>query len=202
MDTTDVKTEEAVPVPSQGTEQPITDVSEDVKTPAVEGQVDQSVYEKVREAMKSERTEKKAEKARNSELEARIAELESQTPQQEKTPNEYGSYEAKVDVLTLMNKDPFFKENTDLIESKMSDNPSMDAQTALREVKAEFFDRIQKESNPVEVNKPLTQQRPTAAAEPTQQVAKDVTLKDVMAGKTEIDPMQLEAIRNVMPRQR
>ena len=200
MDTTDVKTEEAVPVPSQGTEQPITDVSEDVKTPAVEGQVDQSVYEKVREAMKSERTEKKAEKARNSELEARIAELESQNPQQE-TPKEYGSYEAKVDVLTLMNKDPFFKENTDLIESKMSENPSMDARTALREVKAEFFDRIQKESNPVEVNKPLTQQRPTAAAEPTQ-VANDVKLKDYLAGTAEMNPMQKRAIENVMPQQR
>ena len=198
----DVK--ETVAVPAQESveaTQPAGDVSEDVKTPAVEGQVDQSVYEKVREAMKSERTAKKAEKARNAELENRIAELESQAPQQEGTPNEYGSYEAKVDVLTLMNKDSFFRENSDLVEAKMTDNPSMDAQSALKEVKAEFFDRIQKESMPAEVNKPLTQQKPTAAAEP-QQVANEVTLKDALAGKAEIDPMQLEAIRNVMPRQK
>ena len=198
----DVK--ETVAVPAQESveaTQPAGDVSEDVKTPAVEGQVDQSVYEKVREAMKSERTAKKAEKARNAELENRIAELESQAPQQEGTPKEYSSYEAKVDVLTLMNKDSFFRENSELVEAKMSDNPGMDVKTALDKTKAEFFDRIQKESMPAEVNKPLTQQKPTAAAEPTQ-VAKEVPLKDYLAGKADMDPMQRQAIESVMPRQK
>jgi len=200
MTNNDVK--ETVAVPAQESpevQQPTVDVSEDVKTPVVEGQVDQSVYEKVREAMKSERTAKKEEKARNAELEQRIAELESQSPQQEVASS--NPYNAKVDILTLMSKDTFFKENADLVESKMSDNPAMDALTALTAVKAEFFDRIQKESSPVEVNKPLTQQRPTASAEPVQQVA-SANLKDVLAGKSNIDPRQLEAMRNVMPRQR
>ena len=172
-------------------------VSEDVKTPEVEGQVDQSVYEKVREAMKTEREAKKAEKARNAELETRIAELESQTPQEEK---KYGSYEAKVDILTLMNKDAFFKENSDLIEEKMADNPKMDVQSALTAVKAEFFDRIQKESQPVG-DKPLTTQKPTATAEPVEQVNAP-TMKQVLSGKVPIDPMQLEAIRRIYPNQR
>ena len=192
----DVK-EVATTPPVQEEEKPVEEVSEDVKTPEVEGQVDQSVYEKVREAMKTEREAKKAEKARNAELETRIAELESQTPQGEKT---YGSYEAKVDILTLMNKDAFFKENSDLIEEKMADNPKMDVQSALTAVKAEFFDRIQKESKPVG-DKPLTTQRPTATAEPVDQV-KAPTMKQVLGGKVEIDPRQLEAIKNVYPRQR
>ena len=192
----DVK-EVATTPPVQEEVKPAEVVSEDVKTPTVEGQVDQSVYEKVREAMKTEREAKKAEKARNAELETRIAELESQTPQGEKT---YGSYEAKVDILTLMNKDAFFKENSDLIEEKMADNPKMDVQSALTAVKAEFFDRIQKESKPVG-DKPLTTQKPTATAEPVEQVNAP-TMKQVLSGKVPIDPMQLEAIRRIYPNQR
>ena len=195
----DVKDEVATPTPVQEEVKPAEVVSEDVKTPEVEGQSDQSKYEKVREAMKSERKAKKAEKARNVELETRIAELESQTPLQGE-PKEYGSYEAKVDILTLMNKDNFFKENSDLIEEKMADNPKMDVQSALTAVKAEFFDRIQKESKPVE-DKPLTQQKPTATAEPVTQ-AKSPKIKDILAGKVDIDPMQRQAMENVYPRQR
>jgi len=192
----DVK-EVATTPPVQEEEKPTEAVSEDVKTPEVEGQVDQSVYEKVREAMKTEREAKKAEKARNAELETRIAELESQTPQEEKT---YGSYEAKVDILTLMNKDAFFKENSDLIEEKMADNPKMDVQSALTAVKSEFFDRIQKESQPVG-DKPLTTQKPTATTEPVTQV-KAPTIKDVLAGKVDIDPMQRQAIETIYGKQR
>ena len=192
----DVK-EVATTPPVQEEEKPAEVVSEDVKTPEAEGQVDQSVYEKVREAMKTEREAKKAEKARNAELETRIAELESQTPQEEK---KYGSYEAKVDILTLMNKDAFFKENSDLIEEKMADNPKMDVQSALTAVKSEFFDRIQKESQPVG-DKPLTQQKPTATTEPVTQV-KAPTIKDVLAGKVDIDPMQRQAIETIYGKQR
>ena len=192
----DVK-EVATTPPVQEEEKPAEVVSEDVKTPEAEGQVDQSVYEKVREAMKTEREAKKAEKARNAELETRIAELESQTPQEEK---KYGSYEAKVDILTLMNKDAFFKENSDLIEEKMADNPKMDVQSALTAVKSEFFDRIQKESKPVG-DKPLTQQKPTATTEPVTQV-KAPTIKDVLAGKVDIDPMQRQAIETIYGKQR
>ena len=192
----DVK-EVATTPPVQEEEKPAEVVSEDVKTPEAEGQVDQNVYEKVREAMKTEREAKKAEKARNAELETRIAELESQTPQEEK---KYGSYEAKVDILTLMNKDAFFKENSDLIEEKMADNPKMDVQSALTAVKSEFFDRIQKESQPVG-DKPLTQQKPTATTEPVTQV-KAPTIKDVLAGKVDIDPMQRQAIETIYGKQR
>jgi len=198
-----VKPEVATPVqPPVEEVKPTEVVSEDVKTPEVEGQVDQSVYEKVREAMKSEREAKKASNARNAELEARIAELETQTPRQEERPT--NTYEAKTDLLLMVNKDNFLKENLDLVESKMAES-GLDVKSALTAVKAEFFDRIQKESTPAEVNKPLNQQKPTATGEPVQQVqsvnATD-TLRDVMSGKIESDPRQVEAIRKLMPQYR
>ena len=186
--------------PSPVKKEQATNVSEDANTQkAGTGKTFQEKYEDSIKAIRAEREAKLDAKSRADELEAKLAKMETQEPQQE---TEYSSVEAKVDMLTLMNKDSFFRENSDLVEQKMVDNPAMDARTALNSVKADILDKAMNDPSTVEVNKPLTQQRPTAAAEPTQQVAKDVTLKGVMAGKTEIDPMQLEAIRNVMPRQR
>ena len=192
----DVKPEGASPTPVQEEKKTPEAVSEDVKTPKVDGQVDQKVYEKVRESMRAEREAKKAEKARNSELEARIAELESQTHREERPTN---SYEAKTDLLLRINKDAFLRDNLDLVEDKMTET-GMDVSSATNAVKAEIFDRVQKEL-PSEGIKPLIQQRPTAAAEPRTEVEAP-TFKDILAGKVEIDPKQLEAIRRAMPRQK
>jgi hypothetical protein len=197
MNTNDVKEKEAVPTQeSLETTQPPTEVSEDVKTPEDEN-VSKSVYEKVREAMKSEREAKRAAQAQNAELEERLAKLESQ-PRQEET-GDYDPYKAKTDLLFQISKDEFVKENLDLIEAKMTDNPSFDVSQATTAVKAEIFDRIQKEANPVEPNKPLKQQKPTATAEPVRKDLSGDIYKDALAGKIDVDPAQLAAIQRHRP---
>jgi len=211
----DVKPKEATPTPVQELKEqpqpkkeepketpevkPKKEVSEDVKPPMVE----KSVYEKVREAMKSEREAKREAKERNTELEERIAKLESQKPEETYGDEERTPYEAKTDLLFLMNKDPFVKENLDLIEEKMTDNPNIDIRAAVSELKADFFDRIQKESSTIE-NKILKQTTPTATEEevtPKRPKDSNRLLKDVLDGKVDVDPAQLEAIKHYLPRQ-
>lgn len=190
----DVKPDEANVAPVQEQTEQTEEVSEDVKTPDV---VDKNVYEKVREAMKTEREAKRVAEARATELEERIAKLEQTRTTDDYT--DYDPYKAKTDILFLMNKDAFVKENLDLIEQKMTDNPSLDVTSAVREVKSDFFDRIQKEVTSVEPNQPLKQEKPTATPEKTRPELTGNVLKDAMEGKIENVPNeQMVAIKRVM----
>jgi hypothetical protein len=169
-------------------------VSEDVNSQG--DKVDKSVYEKVREAMKAERQQRKEKDAKIAELEAKINKL-GQTPPQE---GDYDPYKAKTDLLFEMNKDPFLKENLDLVEDKMSDNPNLDVRQAITAVKAEFFDRIEKESV-VESTKPPKQEKPTAVQETKKQIVDSPKsfFQRAIKGEIDIDPAQLEAIRRHLP---
>lgn len=190
----DVKQDDANVAPVQEQEEQTPEGSEPVKTPEV---VDKNVYEKVREAMKTEREAKRVAEARNTELEERIAKLEQTRTAEE--DEDYDPYKAKTDILFLMNKDPFVKENLDLVEQKMTDNPAMDVKSAVREVKAEMFDRIQKEVSAVEENKPLKQEKPTATQEQERPELTGDVLKDALDGKIENIPTdQLAAIKRVL----
>jgi len=152
--------------------------------------VDREVYEKVREDMKSERKAKR-------EAQAKLKELEERTQKLEQTRRRDG--DPRLDVLYLVNKDSFVKENIDLIEQKMEDNPEMDVYQAVSSVKAELFDKIQKEISKAEPNQPLKQEKPTATQEQTKPELTGDVLKDALAGKLEnVDPGQLEAVKRVL----
>ena len=157
-------------------------VGEPVKAPET---VDRKVYEQVRDDMKAEREAKKSANVKNAELEARIAELETRPVSDDDTDQGDVRTKAKVEILYLVQSDPFVKENLDLIEDKMADNPKMTAQTAIKELKSDFFDKMQKEVSQSEPEKPLKQLNPKG----------DSTIK----GEDE-EPRQDTAINSVLSR--
>lgn len=135
---------------------PVAPVQEhtEISTPVSDesAKVDRKVYEKVREDMLKYKDEKKAKDAKVAELEARLAAVESTrgTDDEGEDEPEDTRTKAKVDILYLVQTDPFVKENLDLIEEKMADNPNMTAQAAIKEIKSDFFDRMQKEVSSAE----------------------------------------------------
>jgi hypothetical protein len=163
-----------------------TDVSEDVENSDA---VDREVYEKVREDMRSERKAKREAQAKAKELEERLTKLE----QTRKTTGG----DPRLDVLYLVNKDPFVKDNLDIIEQKMEENPEMDVRQALSAVKAELFDRIQKEIS-AEPNQLPKQEKPTATQEQISPELTGDTLKDALDGKIDMPPEQLAAMKRVL----
>jgi hypothetical protein len=133
---------------------------------------------------------------KNAELEARIAELES-AKGTEDDDEDQGDVrtKAKVEILYLINSDPFVKANLDLIEDRMTDNPRLTAKEAITEIKSEFFDKMQQEVSNSEPEKPLKQLNPKGNT-----VRKDI-IKDALSGKVEnADPAQLEAYKAMMAR--
>jgi hypothetical protein len=156
--------------------------------------VDRKVYEQVRESMQKERAERKAKDLKIAELEKRLTEVETQGTDDE----EEGDVrtKAKVEILYLINSDPFVKENLDLIEDKMADNPKMTAQAAIKELKSDFFDKMQKEVSQSEPEKPLKQLNPKGNT-----IERKDIIKDALEGKVEnADPAQLEAYKAMMAR--
>lgn len=204
----DVKEEEATPTPvpeekEQTPEPPKEDkVSEDVKPPEV---VDKTVYEKVREDMQAERQAKREANTKNAELETRIAELESRDVEETLEDEDKPQTDPRVDVIYAMNKDPFVKENLDLIETRMSEK-GMKINEAILSVKSELFDRIQKEVDAAPSNTPLKQEKPTATeeAQPKEELSADpkADLEKALKGELDIDPAQLEAIKRALPNQK
>lgn len=208
----DVKPEGTTPTPVQEkteeTTVETTEVSEDVKTPEVETEetVDKSVYENVRDAMRKEREEKKAVKGENEELLKRIESLENtQETEDIEDIQRDQQRDPRVDIIYEMNRDPFVKDNLDLIEARMTDNPTMNVSDATLSIKAELFDRIQKET-PAPTNKPLKQEKPTATGEAQTKVElsddPSANLKKALKGELDIDPAQLEAIKRALPPQK
>lgn len=163
--------------------------------------VDRKVYEKVREDMLAYKAEKKA---KDQELEAIKAEIETLKNAQTQVTEDEGLSEpdtrtkAKVDILYLVQTDPFVKENLDLIEEKMAENPHMTAQTAIKEIKSDFFDRMQKEVAKAEPEVLPKQVKPQGNS--TTEQRGDV-IKEALEGRNEnADPRQLEAYKAVLAR--
>jgi hypothetical protein len=188
----------------QGVEEPVAptvevqpeqevEVSEDVKTPTV----DRKVYENVREDMKKERAERKAKEVKIAELEARLSEVELQR----EVPEPYEEdgdvrTRAKVDILYLVQSDSFVKENLDLIEEKMADNPKLSAKEAIKEIKSDFFDRMRKEVSSSEPEVLPKQIKPKG-----NNTIRTNIIQDALDGKyNDVDPAQLEAYKAQLAR--
>ncbi len=196
--------------PSTEEKKPEPTVSEDAKPQESEVQETdtksyQQKYEEARKAMRQEREGKKAKEAEIQKLTQRIEQLESResrTVVDEDITESGERKDPRTEVLWLMNRDPFVKENLDLIEQKMTEDSSLDVNQAVTAVKSELFDRIQNVDSPTPSNSPQKQEKPTATSEPeAKQNKEEFSLKDALAGKVDMNPMQLDAIRRVMPKE-
>lgn len=189
-ETVDVKeVTPAEPVPAQ--EEASTVVSDDG------AKVDRTVYEKVREDMLKYKAEKKQSSAELDALRAEVEALKSAKESDDYEPAEPEDTrtKAKVDILYLVQTDPFVKANLDLIEEKMADNPKLTAKEAIKELKSDFFDGMQKELAKSEPEVPLKQINPKGNS-----TTRDV-IKDALSGKNEnADPAQLAAYNATLAR--
>lgn len=191
-ETVDVKeVTPAEPVPAQ--EEASTVVSDDG------AKVDRTVYEKVREDMLKYKAEKKQSSAELDALRAEVEALKSAKESDDYEPAEPEDTrtKAKVDILYLVQTDPFVKANLDLIEEKMAENPKLTAKEAIKELKSDFFDGMQKELAKSEPEVPLKQINPKGNS-----TTRDV-IKDALSGKNEnADPAQLAAYNATLARLR
>lgn len=189
-ETVDVKeVTPAEPVPAQ--EEVSTVVSDDG------AKVDRTVYEKVREDMLKYKAEKKQSSAELDALRAEVEALKSAKESDDLEPDEPEDTrtKAKVDILYLVQTDPFVKANLDLIEEKMAENPKLTAKEAIKELKSDFFDGMQKELAKSEPEVPLKQINPKGNS-----TTRDV-IKDALSGKNEnADPAQLAAYNEILAR--
>lgn len=189
-ETVDVKeVTPAEPVPAQ--EEVSTVVSDDG------AKVDRTVYEKVREDMLKYKAEKKQSSAELDALRAEVEALKSAKESDDFEPDEPEDTrtKAKVDILYLVQTDPFVKANLDLIEEKMAENPKLTAKEAIKELKSDFFDGMQKELAKSEPEVPLKQINPKGNS-----TTRDV-IKDALSGKNEnADPAQLAAYNATLAR--
>lgn len=189
-ETVDVKeVTPAEPVPAQ--EEVSTVVSDDG------AKVDRTVYERVREDMLKYKAEKKQSSAELDALKAEVEALKSAKESDDYEPDEPEDTrtKAKVDILYLVQTDPFVKANLDLIEEKMADNPKLTAKEAIKELKSDFFDGMQKELAKSEPEVPLKQINPKGNS-----TTRDV-IKDALSGKNEnADPAQLAAYNATLAR--
>ncbi|MFA6445741.1 MAG: hypothetical protein WCW14_00625 [Candidatus Paceibacterota bacterium] len=189
--------ETAQVAPVQEQDENSTVVREDEKTP--DTKVDRKVYESVRDAMKREREEKRAKDTKIAELEARLAEVESRRGAEDDEDDEPqdSMTKAKVDILYLVQTDPFVKENLDLIEEKMTDNPRLTAKEAIKEIKSDFFDRMSKESVKAAPEVPLKQITPKGNST----ITRENVIKDALEGRNaNADSAQMEAYRRQIER--
>lgn len=191
-ETVDVKeVTPAEPVPAQ--EEVSTVVSDDG------AKVDRTVYERVREDMLKYKAEKKQSSAELDALRAEVEALKSAKESDDYEPSEPEDTrtKAKVDILYLVQTDPFVKANLDLIEEKMSDNPKLTAKEAIKELKSDFFDGMQKELAKADPEVPLKSINPKGNST----TEKSNVIKDALEGSNEnADPRQLAAYREQLKR--
>jgi CRISPR/Cas system CSM-associated protein Csm2 small subunit len=171
---------------TENTQEPVSGVTDTVS---------KNVYEKVREAMKNERAQKKEALSELENLRKRVEELEGRSGDENE---EVQRQDPRLDVLYLVNKDPFVRENLDLIEQRMAENPRLDVKQAVREIKADMFDRIEKEISVPTNNNIQKTERPTAIREPVTYKPSGNALKDALEGKIQIPSEQLASIRRVL----
>lgn len=182
---------------STGVEEPVAptvDAQPEMENSAVVSddgtKVERKVYEKVREDMLKYKDEKKAKDAELAEIKARLAAVEStRVSDDEDGEPEDTRTKAKVDILYLVQTDPFVKENLDLIEERMAENPNMTAQAAIKEIKSDFFDRMQKEVSRSEPEVPPKQITPKGSS----------TLKEAVDSDS-ADPRQVAAYKAQLAR--
>lgn len=158
--------------------------------------VDKTVYEKVREDMLKYKSEKKEA---NAELEALKAEVQALKAAQDDDDDEevIGDVrtQAKVDLLYLIQSDPFVKDNLDLVRERMESNKKLTVHEAIKDVKSDFFDRMQKEVSKSEPEVPPKQIKPKGSS------TNGNVIKDALDGKIEdADPAQLKAYQDVIAR--
>lgn len=158
--------------------------------------VDKTVYEKVREDMLKYKSEKKEA---NAELEALKAEVQALKAAQDDDDDEevIGDVrtQAKVDLLYLIQSDPFVKDNLDLVRGRMESNKKLTVHEAIKDVKSDFFDRMQKEVSKSEPEVPPKQIKPKGSS------TSGNVIKDALDGKIEnADPAQLKAYQDVIAR--
>ena len=158
--------------------------------------VDKTVYEKVREDMLKYKSEKKEA---NAELEALKAEVQALKAAQDDDDDEevIGDVrtQAKVDLLYLIQSDPFVKDNLDLVRERMESNKKLTVHEAIKDVKSDFFDRMQKEVSKSEPEVPPKQIKPKGSS------TNGSVIKDALDGKIEdADPAQLKAYQDVIAR--
>lgn len=158
--------------------------------------VDKTVYEKVREDMLKYKSEKKEA---NAELEALKAEVQALKAAQDDDDDEevIGDVrtQAKVDLLYLIQSDPFVKDNLDLVRERMESNKKLTVHEAIKDVKSDFFDRMQKEVSKSEPEVPPKQIKPKGSS------TSGNVIKDALDGKIEnADPAQLKAYQDVIAR--
>lgn len=187
-DVTEGVEESVAPTVEAQPEQEQVVVGEPVKTPAT---VDRKVYEQVRDDMKAEREAKRLANAENAKLAARIAELESrrETVGDEPVTEEDVRTKAKVDVLYLMQTDPFVKDNLDLIEDEMADDDRLTASQAVERVQAKLFRKLSFEVAKSDPEVPPKNLNPKGNSTTS-------VIKDALEGKDgTADPRQLEAYK-------
>lgn len=198
----DVNNGGATPAASTDESKQTPTVNQDVQNGGV---VEKKVYEQVRNDMLKEREEKRKFKAENAALEQRIAKLEQLVQKGDDDDDDdkivYTPAKAQSEIMDLMTRDPFVKDNLDLIEQKMSENPALTVNDAVKELKSDFFDRINKEATP-QTNINIKQERPstTTGEKPSDNRVANPSLDDALNGKIDIDPLQLEAIRRHLRR--
>jgi|GEM_PF-4344676 len=190
---TEVNTGVVEPVAPTVEAQPVSESSTSVSDDGAK--VDRKVYEKVREDMLKYKDEKKAKDAELAEIKARLAAVEAAKVSDDDgtVSTEDVRTKANVEVLMLVNTDPFVKENLALITEKMSDD-NLTAKEAVKAIKAEFFDRMQKEVSQTEPEVPPKQVTPKGTSTTN-------VIKEALEGRLEnADPRQLEAYKATLAR--
>jgi len=159
------------------------------------------IAENLKKAMQAEREQRKEAERLLKEKEEEIALLKSQTPATPTTPNAQNSdLTAKVEVLTLIQKDTFVRDNLGLIEEVMLSNPTFDVHRAVDRAKGMILEALQK-GNPAGTTPPNIPPKtitPGATPENPSPKLSGNKLQDAAEGKLSGIPAEMrEAINRV-----
>ncbi len=164
------------------------------------------VAENLKKGLQDERAARKEAERLNAEKDAEIARLKAASAPGATPATPDAGLSAKVEILTLINKDPFVKDNLPFIEEVMLANPTFDVHRAVDRAKSMVLEELQKGNGgqpPVpapagttpNIPKTIT---PTATPEHPAPRRSGNVLDDVQAGKVENVPAEMrQAIANI-----
>lgn len=184
-------------VPTTTETQQTTTVKEDVKTEVVDQE-----KENIKRALQEERERRKAVEARNRELEQAhvnpqpvVAPVAPVADDQDEIAQRFIRTESLTELNFLINKDPFVKENLDLIEDEMRAS-RVGAREAIKNVKEAVLDRILRGEAPAQTTTTVPNQiKPTATPEETEPEIKGSYYQAAKEGKIKgVDPDLLRAL--------
>lgn len=156
------------------------------------------VAENLKKAMQSEREQRKEAERLVAEKDAEIARLKASTTPPATPPASDPALSARVEVLTLVQKDAFVKDNLGLIEEIMLANPALDVKAAVDKAKASIFDELQKAKGQTPPpNVPPKTITPGATPEHPAPTSSGSKLQDVADGKVNVPPEMRAAINQV-----